>query len=324
MLQLIPPILAEENLLDHVVDHGQIYWHASAIVTNHMIMMAIAAILMLLIFPWITSVYRTTDQVATGTRNLFETILIYMREEVFRPALGDETDHFTPFLWTLFFFILFNNLLGLLPISALTSFFWPKGMLPDGTERAPLGGTATTDIYVTGALALIAFFTMQASGIRANGLREYLKHFLGGAPAYMCVIMIPVEFLGMLVKPFALAVRLFANMNAGHILVAVLTSFVAAGIAAIGYTGGTALSLAVVAGTTAIMFLELFAAFLQAYIFSFLTCLFISMLVVHEHHHKEGEGGHHDEMHGALGGGDLTDGAEIPDATRQAGAHMAG
>jgi len=212
----------------------------------------------------------------------------------------------------------------LLPISAITGFFWPKGVLPNGVDRAPLGGTATANIYVTAALAIVAFVVMQISGIRANGIVNYAKHFLGGAPWYMAMIMIPVEIIGMLVKPFALAIRLFANMSAGHILMAVLIGFVATGFAALGVGGGAGLSVAVVVGSTAIMCLETFVAFLQAYIFTMLTCLFIGLLVVHEHEHKHDEGGHHDESHGAVGGGDLTDGEEIPDAPRQAAAHMAG
>jgi F-type H+-transporting ATPase subunit a len=309
MLYSITPILAAESPMDHVVDHPQIFLHNTAIVTNHMIMLALAAIIMLLVFPWLASVYRDGKQVATGTRNFVEAIVVFLRESVCRPVLGKETDRFMPFLWTMFFFILTNNILGLLPISSLTAFFWPKGTLPNGAERVPLGGTATADLYVTGALALVAFIMMQISGLRANGLANYLKHFLGGAPVYMAPIMILVEFVGMLVKPFALAIRLFANMSAGHILMAVLIGFVVSGFSALGTGGGTLLAIVVVLGSTAVMCLETFVAFLQAYIFTMLTCLFIGMLVVHEHQHGAGE---HDA------------GEDISDANLQAGMHMAG
>lgn len=318
------PILAAENPIQDVVDHGQLFIGHTAIVTNHMILMLIVAGLMLLIFPWLTKEYRSGNLVPTGTRNFFEAILMYLREEVIRPVLGNETDRFVPFLWTLFFFILFNNLLGLLPIGAITAFFWPKGELPNGQERYPILGAATADIYVTGGLAIVAFFVMQINGIRANGLGKYLAHFTGGAPIYMAPLMIPVEIIGMFVKPFALALRLFANMNAGHVLLAVLIGFVATGLASLGTGAGLALSIPIVAGATAIMCLELFVAVLQAYIFMFLTCLFIGQLVVHEHDPEHDEGGHHDESHGVIGGGDLTDADKFPDAARQAGAHMAG
>lgn len=308
--------------LEHVVDHpiitGNNGWYY---LTNHMVMLILAALLMLIIFPVITRPYREGKLVPTGTRNLFEAILLFIRNEVAKPVLGDETDRFMPYLWTTFFFILFNNLLGLLPLEPLTA---PIMRAITGDPHAhAVYGTATANIWVTGSLALIAWLVIQVSGVRANGLATYLKHFMGGAPVYMAVVMVPVEILGMIVKPVALAIRLFANMTAGHILLAVLASFTgmaaAAGVGAI-----IGIGIPVVLGSTAIMLLELFVAFLQAYIFTFLTSLFIGQLVVHEHEHREDEGGHHDEGHQAIGGGDLTDYEQLPDAARQAGSHMAG
>src|SRR5439155_33065 len=152
---------------------------------------------------------------------------------------------------------------------------------------------ATANLWVTGALAFVSWLVIQVSGIRANGLKTYVSHFLGGAPLYMAVIMVPVEIMGMLVKPVALAIRLFANMTAGHTLVAVLIAFTTMA-AAVGYIALTGIGIAVVVGTVAIMCLELFVALLQAYIFTFLTSLFIGQLVVHEHENHEDEGGHHD------------------------------
>src|SRR5439155_18752171 len=181
----------------------------------------------------------------------------------------------------------------------------------------------TSNIWVTGALAFCAWLVIQIGGIRANGFKNYTRHFLGGAPIYMAPIMIPVEILGMLVKPCALAIRLFANMTAGHILVAVIISFVGVAAAA-GYGAMVGIGVASVLGATAIMCLETFVAFLQAYIFTFLTSLFIGQLVVHEHEHHTDEGGHHDGGHERIGSGALSDYEEMPDAIRQAGSHMAG
>jgi F-type H+-transporting ATPase subunit a len=272
---------------------------------------------MLIVFPLITRRYRSGELVPTGTRNFFEAILLYVRNDVAKPVLGDETDRYMPFIWTLFFFILFNNILGLLPLQPLT------GQFLHLNHGHGIYGTATANVWVTGALAFCAWLTIQLGGLRANGVANYCKHFLGGAPIYMAPIMIPVEILGMLVKPCALAIRLFANMTAGHILVAVIISFV--GVAAAAGTGlMLGIGFASVMGATAIMCLETFVAFLQAYIFTFLTCLFIGQLVVHEHEHHEDEGGHHDEAHEKIGSGDLTDYEKMPDAPRQAGAHMAG
>ena len=286
------------------------------ILTNHMIMMCIAAALMLIIFPIITRRYRSGELVPTGTRNFFEAILLYVRNDIAKPVLGDETDRFMPYLWTLFFFILFNNLLGLLPLDVITG----RGL---GLNHGHgIFGTATANLAVTAILAVVSFVVWNISGIRANGIGPWAHHFLGGAPWYMAVVMVPVEILGMLVKPFALSIRLMANMTAGHVLVAVLIGL-SATVYAMGNTGGFLINGVIVLGTTAIMVLELFVAFLQAYIFTFLTTLFIGQMVVHEHEHHEEEGGHHDERHEALGGGDLTDYSKLPEDARRAGAGMA-
>jgi F-type H+-transporting ATPase subunit a len=310
---LVTPVLAADNPLSHVVDREQ--WHgAGLVITNHMIMLAVAGLLMLLIFPAIARRYRSGQLVMTGTNNFFEALLVYIRDDVARPVLAENTDTVIPFLWTLFFFILFNNLLGLLPIEAITGTFMPHGV----------GGTATGNLYVTGALALVAFLVIQFAGIRANGLGNYLKHFTAGAPIYMAPILVPVEILGMIVKPVALMIRLFANMSAGHILLAVLIGFVPAAFNALGTGGGVGIGAISIVGATAIMVLELFVAFLQAYLFTFLTSLFIGQLVVHEHdEHHEHEHAHHDEEHENVGSGDLT-AHGLPDGARQAGTHMAG
>jgi len=313
--------LAAGNPLEHVVDHPIITRNGWYVLTNHMVMMCIAALLMLIIFPIITKRYRSGELVPTGTRNFFEAILLYVRNDVAKPVLGDDADRFMPFLWTAFFFILFNNLLGLLPLEPITGPIVRK--ITGDPHAHAIYGTATGNIYVTGTLALISWLVIQIAGIRANGLVNYAKHFLGGAPWYMALVMIPVEIMGMFVKPVALAIRLFANMAAGHILVAVIISF--AGTAALLGTGALiGIGIPVILGATAIMVLETFVAFLQAYIFTFLTALFIGQLVVHEHEEHHDEGGHHDEAHETVGGGDLTDYQKLPHDARVAGARAAG
>jgi F-type H+-transporting ATPase subunit a len=306
------------NPLEHVVDKPLFQTQGGLwLLSNNILAIAISAILMLIIFPLITRAYRRRELVPTGTRNFFEAILIYVREEMARPVLGEQSDRYIGFLWTLFFFILFNNLLGLLPLDVLTGWFMEPYHLH------PLGGTATANIWVTGALAVVSFFVWNISGIRANGLFPYLKHFTGGAPLYMAPIMVPLEIIGMFIKPFALAIRLFANMIAGHTVLAVLLMFTTMAFAASAAFGWT-VSIVVVLASVFMMCLEVFVAFLQTYIFVFLVAMFIGQLVVHEHEHKPGEGGSHDEEHGVIGSGDLTDGEELPEAARQAGIHMAG
>ncbi|MCA9307652.1 MAG: F0F1 ATP synthase subunit A, partial [Phycisphaerales bacterium] len=186
----------------------------------------------------------------------------------------------------------FNNLLGLMPLLDIQHLFGHYAL--GNTHFAVLGGTATGNIAVTFALAIVAFFVIQIAGIRSAGVGGWLKHLTAGAPWYIWPIMIPVEIMGTFIKPAALAIRLFANMTAGHVLLAVLLGFT--GMFLLNPDGGWNLlvggpvTIVAVSGAVAIMFLELFVAFLQAFIFMFLTTLFIAQMMHHEHdEHHEGE-----------------------------------
>ena len=154
-----------------------------------------------------------------------------------------------------------------------------------------LGGTATGNIWLTATLAVITLGMMVINGLRIGG-KTYLAHFCPG-PIAMAPLLVPVEIIGLIAKVFALAVRLFANMIAGHIMLAVLLSFVmmaGASSAGMGYSIGAV----VVASSVAINLLELFVAFLQAFIFTFLTVLFIGQSVVFHHDDHGEEHGHHE------------------------------
>lgn len=291
-MTMLPTILAADNPLDHVVDWPIFTAGGWWILTNHMVMILLAAALMLLIFPAMTRRYRDGEHVPTGSRNFFEAILVFLRNDVVKPILGAKTDYYIQYIWTLFFFILFCNLLGLLPIDLLTGKVMGMGHHGHG-----IFGTATSNFWVTATLAIMAFCVFQYSGIRTSGLGGWARHFLGGAPAYLAPVMIPVEFLGMLVKPFSLAVRLAANMTAGHILLAVILSFAAMATAALGALGGFAVSIPSVLAAVAIMCLELFVALLQAYLFVFLTTLFIGQMVAHHGHDEHHEKHEHDDNH---------------------------
>ena len=150
-----------------------------------------------------------------------------------------------------------------------------------------IGGTATGNIFVTATLAIMTLMMMVVNGLRLGG-KQYLAHFCPG-PIALILLLVPVEIIGLFAKTFALAVRLFANMMAGHVLLAVLLSFILTAWASLGAGGGLAIALPVVVGSVAITLLELFVAFLQAFIFTFLTTLFIGMSVVfhHDDHHEE-------------------------------------
>jgi F-type H+-transporting ATPase subunit a len=280
--------------LEHIVQHPLIERPAHlgpltpngviTIFSDQIAMLALAGVLLIALVPMLVRRRRgrsDVDQlVPTGAANGLEAICQYIRKEVAEPALHQHTDRFIKYIWSVFFFVLTVNILGLLPIPAVSSLF--------GTH---LGGTATGNIWVTATLAIITMVMMVINGLRIGG-KAYLAHFCPG-PLWMAPLLVPVEIIGLVAKVFALAVRLFANMIAGHILLAVLLSFIiAAGSQSTGL--GLGVAVPVVLGSAAINLLELFVAFLQAFIFTFLTTLFIGMSIVfhHDDHHHEAAAHH--------------------------------
>ncbi len=332
-------ILAADPM-EHVLPHF-LFKVGPISVTNQMLMALVAALLMILIFPALFA--RARSEAPSGVRNFFEAILNFLREEVIRPALRENTDRFVPFLWTLFFFILFCNLLGQIPIGEIASLAT--------RHESHIGGTATGNINTTGALAVCAFLMIHLSGITqvARNLiagtyghhhhehaelphgkgepvsvgdphlagpvpEKYPNHGKGLSPM-LAVLMAPflylwnfaphpfkpehgqsgimwlldvpiwfmllaLELIGAVIKPFALMVRLFANMIAGHLVLAVLIGLITLMPTILGQIG---VAVPVSALALLIRVLELFVAFLQAYIFTFLTTLFIAAAVAPEH-----------------------------------------
>jgi F-type H+-transporting ATPase subunit a len=261
-------LLASDNPLEHVLPHEV---GLGPTLINHLVMLLIAALLMLLIFPLAA---RSKARVPRGFRNLVEAVLQFLREQVARPALHEATDRFMPFLWTVFFLILFSNLLGMLPVDPLLTAITG--------QPSHVSGTATGNLMVTGGLALCAFFVIHVGGMKEQGVAHYWKSFVPHVPKALYPLMLVLEIVGALVKPFALAIRLFANMIAGHIVLAVLIGFtrvLASGVSPLGVGVG----IASLAGALFISLLEVFVAFLQAYIFTYLTTLFIGMAVHPEH-----------------------------------------
>jgi F0F1-type ATP synthase membrane subunit a len=363
-----------EEVLPHIyfrLGHDPIF-HQPLYVTNHMIMAMVAAILMLLIFP---KLFKTADAEApTGAKNFFESILEFLRIEVFRPALKENTDRFVPFLWTLFFYILFCNVLGAIPFAAFFE------LITHG-HIEHLGGAATGNVSTTAALAICAFLFIHFHGIsqivrdlmngtyghhdqhsehssngahnheaamdldhmRAEGLAADVpgdfralgdpsKHYKDGEhphpatghvaahaahgkslpvalamaiPLYlwnfaphpfrpmpgessikwlmdvpMWAFLLLLEIIGACIKPIALCLRLFGNMVAGHVLLAVLIGLIIS-IPAIASQIAVGAPIGIL--DVGIQLLEVFVAFLQAYIFTFLTTLFIASAVAPEH-----------------------------------------
>lgn len=287
--------LAAGDPVGHVTDkpiYGQMY------ISNVTVMLLLSALLTaMLLIPAArkitTGQSRTLDDYrAQGPRaNFVEAICMYLRNDVFRPMLGEETDRYIPVLWTFFWFILINNLLGLVPLVDITA---ALGINEYQGHYVGIGGTATQSIWVTGALATIAFVFINGSALAKDPI-GFFKHLTGGAPAFMWPIMVPVEIVGTFVKPVALALRLFANMTGGHIIVATLLGFVASlSLWKVGV--GHGLAILPLLGTMAIYLLEVLVSFIQAYIFTFLTGLFLSQLVVHH-----GDHGHEDHHHASEG-----------------------
>jgi F-type H+-transporting ATPase subunit a len=198
-----------------------------------------------------------------GAANVVEALVLFVRDEIALKNIGHGGERFVPYIVAVFFFILFCNLLGLVP--------W--------------GATPTGNINVTGALAIMTFVVVEFAGMRELGAKGYLRTIFYAPPGMhwamqipMYIIMTPVEFLGKLTKPFALAVRLFANMTAGHAVVLALTGLLV--LASMG--GALWIAPAPLLMAVGIMILEIFIAFLQAYVFAVLSSVFIG-LIRHAH-----------------------------------------
>lgn len=232
--------------------------------TKHLVFMLLsAALVALVLLLSARSIERAQarGRPPKGFAGAMEAMALYIRQEVILPNVGHHGEGFAPYLLTLFFFILAMNLLGLLP--------W--------------GATATGNIAVTAALAVVAFVVIEVTGMRTLGPKGYMKtifYLPEGLPGgvggmvlkvLLLSVMTPIELIGKLAKPFALAVRLFANMTAGHVLVLALI-----GLTFLFQSYAVGLGASLLA--TGVMMLELFVAFLQAFVFTLLTSVFIGLM----------------------------------------------
>lgn len=284
---MLAMLLGSGNPLNHVVQHpiteiGEGVFGTFTILSNHIIMQIIAALLLIIFVPMAARKRAGKDEIGRlvprGFGNAIEGLCEALRTHVARPALGEHTDRFIPYIWSAFFFVLTCNLLGMIPLSDWTPFLGGGHVL---------GGASTGNIWVTSALAVSTLVMIVYNGFRINGM-DYVKHFFMGPPGLNAFIAL-LEVIGLLAKTFALAMRLFANMVAGHILLAVLLGFIGMSAAALGSAGAVAITIPVVVGSVAINFLELFVAFLQAFIFTFLSAMFIGQAVNihHDDQHEE-------------------------------------
>jgi F-type H+-transporting ATPase subunit a len=303
----LPVILKGENGLDvfsssnfynghevvpykgYVMEHGHIYYdnghghprtemvdgkekHVGPMdfsITKNVASLLLSAVLLLLVFFTVAGRYKTNHGKAPrGIQSFFEPIIIFVRDEIAKPSIGPKYERFVPYLLTIFFFIWFNNLLGLMPG----------------------GANLTGNIAVT---MLLALFTLIITLFNSN--KSYWGHIFKtpGVPVALLPIMIPIELVGILTKPFSLMVRLFANITAGHIIILSLFSliFIFKSMA----VGPVSVAFAVFMN-----FLELFVALLQAYVFTLLSAMYFGG-AVEEHDHVDdmgyGDGGEYADAH---------------------------
>jgi F-type H+-transporting ATPase subunit a len=237
-------------------------------VTSLMVFQWIAMLFVLTIFGIAGRRYKKNPTGAPkGIQNAIEFLVVFLRDEVVIPNCGTDraAKGLLPYFVGLFFFIFFMNLLGLVPG----------------------GHTATGALAVTGALAIVAYFVINITAIRESGIGAWLHHLLGGAPIWLSPIMIPIEIISMFVKPFALTIRLFANMTAGHVVLLSLVGLIFFFKISIGPGVGLAIAPISVAFSVFMYCLELLVALLQAYIFTILTAVFVGLAIgEHAHEHE--------------------------------------
>ncbi|MEI6948018.1 F0F1 ATP synthase subunit A [Paraflavisolibacter sp. H34] len=257
-----------ENKVVPVEEGVQVYDFS---LTRNVVQMILALIVLVVVMINVAKKYSKGQGVTTapkGFQNAIEPVITFVRDEVAKPNLGNKYLKYMPYLLTVFFFILINNIFGLIPGSA----------------------NVTGNIAFTLVLGVISFLV-----ITFSGNKHYWSHiFNPPVPGGVKAIMIPVEILGMFTKPFALIVRLFANMLAGHIIIICLISLIFI-FGNLSKGVGAGFSVISIGFSVFIYFIEILVAFIQAFIFTNLTSVFIGQAIEEAHHGDDHGHGHHDE-----------------------------
>jgi F-type H+-transporting ATPase subunit a len=285
-----------EHVSNSSIDHPLIHLPTIAgidfSVTKHVLMVWLVATAVFLIVTIAVRRYlRQERPVPSGFMNALEFVVMYLRDNIVEPNVGRKwVNTWTPLLLTLFAFILTANVIGLIPIFDVLSLLNHTVLhLPEESFMARVlhgGTTATGNFNVTAALATVTFFTIIIAGVRAHGFVKHWKNMVPhSAPAWLLPLLLPLEVVGMLVRPFALTMRLAANMTGGHIAIMAIMSFVFIfaelyARAAVGIGVGVVLSLPLGVGISA---LEIIVVLVQAYVFTLLSAVFIGM-AIHAHH----------------------------------------
>ena len=285
-----------EHVSNSPIDHPLIHLPTIAgidlSVTKHVLMLWLVAGFVLIVAVATVRRYLRQDRlVPTGLMNALEAVVEFVRDTMVEPNVGARwVRTWTPLVLTLFLFILCANAIGLFPI------FEVIGLVDRFVLHTPSdsflnqvlhgGTTATANFNVTAGLALVTFFAIIAAGTLAHGFVQHWKNLVPHGLAWpLYFLLIPIEIMGMLVRPFALTMRLAANMTGGHIAILAMLSFVflfaeLAGQAIVGIGVGLAFSVPLAVG---IMALEIIVVLVQAYVFALLSAVFIGM-AIHAHH----------------------------------------
>ena len=291
---------AGETIINHVsnspLDHPLIHLPTIAgidfSVTKHVFMLWLVAAFVFVVVTAVVRRYLNSGRsVPTGFMNMLEAVVVYVRDEIVQPNVGRKwVNTWTPLILTFFIFILCANAIGLIPIFDVVALIdhYVLHTAPDSFLKNVMHGgtTATANFNVTAALATITFGAIIVAGSKAHG---FVKHWMNLVPHGLAwpiyILLIPIEIMGLFVRPFALTMRLAANMTGGHIAILAILSFVFLftelfGSAIAGVGVGLAVSVPLAVGISA---LEIIVVLVQAYVFTLLTAVFIGM-AIHVHH----------------------------------------
>ncbi|MEX1188303.1 MAG: F0F1 ATP synthase subunit A [Bacteroidia bacterium] len=267
-------VLEEEVV--HAVNGGLVDSSVSIVdlsITKNVLTIFFVCLLMLYIFISVARAYKKNPGKAPkGLQSFMEPLIVFVRDDIARPNIGKKYERFMPYLLTVFFFIWIANLLGLVPV-------------------LPGGANLTGNIAITLTLAAFTFIITTI-----NGNKHYWGHIFAmpGVPGWVLIILTPIEILGLFLRPFVLMIRLFANITAGHIIALAFFSLIfifGNGGESVG--AGLGVGVASWAFTVFMMFLELLVAFLQAFVFTLLSAVYIGSAVEEAHHDNHVE--HHPE-----------------------------
>jgi F-type H+-transporting ATPase subunit a len=261
-------------------------------VTKHVFMLWVVASVLFVVITWLVRRYlRQARLVPTGTMNALELTVDFVRDSIVEPNVGHKsTNAWMPFILTLFLFILASNVVGLIPIFDTLNLLdhYALHTSHDSFFNHLLhgGSTSTGNFNVTAGLAMVTFFAIIVAGSVAHGPGQHWKNALvaHGQPLLLQIFLFPIELLGMLVRPFALTMRLAANMTGGHIAILAILSFVFIFAEMLGSAAGVGIGLVFsVPLSVGVSGLEIIVVLVQAYVFSLLSAVFIGM-AIHAHH----------------------------------------